>query len=309
MIWVACAITLLVVLWPLLVEISRKPITLRQKQAPAENFAQLPQGKTFYRLSGLPVGPIVVCIHGLTTPSYIYEGLKTALVQAGFRVLTYDLYGRGLSDRPKALQDADFFCEQLETLLSHAKIDTSVTLIGDSMGASIAAHFTARHPKKVRHLIMTVPAGMRPKLGPIARLAMTVPPLGGWLIKLLYPRILRKGITKQRKRISSVQDIYDRQGGELRWRGFMPAVISSIRGILSHTAEDAHRTIATHNIPTLAVWGGVDNVVSVSGKETLEEWNPNVHQHVIDDAGHGLIHTHTYALANLILPHLTKTAL
>lgn len=37
-------------------------------------------------------------MHGFSVPYYIWEPTFAALVQAGLRVLRYDLYGRGYSD-------------------------------------------------------------------------------------------------------------------------------------------------------------------------------------------------------------------
>jgi len=76
--------------------------------APNE-FAKLSDGHTHYQWHGDPDGPVLVCVHGLTTPSFVWEALLPGLTEAGYRVLTYDLYGRGMSDRPKGAQTRSFF--------------------------------------------------------------------------------------------------------------------------------------------------------------------------------------------------------
>lgn len=97
-------------------------------------FAELPRGLTRYRWSGLLRGPVAVCARRLTTPGQAWEGIAEGLAAQGIRVLTYDLYGRGYSDRPAGRQDAESFCGQLEELLENQGIGEDVTLIGYSMG-------------------------------------------------------------------------------------------------------------------------------------------------------------------------------
>ena len=74
---------------------------------------QLSQGYVHYELGGPVGGEKVVLVHGLSVPYYIWDPTFDALTEAGFRVLRYDLYGRGFSDRPKLRYDADLFDEQL----------------------------------------------------------------------------------------------------------------------------------------------------------------------------------------------------
>jgi len=45
-------------------------------------------------------GPAVALVHGFSVPYYVWDPTAPELARAGFRVLRYDLYGRGYSDRP-----------------------------------------------------------------------------------------------------------------------------------------------------------------------------------------------------------------
>lgn len=40
----------------------------------------------------------------------------------GYRILTYDLYGRGYSDRPSGKQNREFFLQQLDDLLAYEAV-------------------------------------------------------------------------------------------------------------------------------------------------------------------------------------------
>ena len=101
--------------------------------------ARLSQGATHYTWTGPENGPVAVCVHGLTTPLQAWDGIAARLAEAGYRVLAYDLYGRGYSDRPGGTQDSAFFLRQLDDLLADQGIAGDITLLGYSMGGAIAA--------------------------------------------------------------------------------------------------------------------------------------------------------------------------
>lgn len=279
----------------------RRPIMDAQarRAAPGE-FAPLPLGETHYRWAGQARGPVAVCVHGLTTPSFVWEALLPELARLGFRVLVYDLYGRGFSDRPAGRQDAAFFTGQLDALLAAMlEEDEAITLIGYSMGGAIATAYAARRPERLRSLVLIAPAGMGHDLGPLARFARGAPLFGDWLFLAGYPRQLRRGIAEEAAagRESAVPDMAERQAAELRWRGFLPAVKASLRGILARPMEAEHRAISRAGVPVLAIWGREDPVIPLSGLGRLVQWNRVARQEVVEGAGHGLVHTHPAEVA------------
>ncbi|SEP06813.1 Pimeloyl-ACP methyl ester carboxylesterase [Salinihabitans flavidus] len=288
------------------IEALRRPMDATARKGADGSLAHLRQGVTHYRWDGPENGPVAVCIHGLTTPRYTYDGLIPHLADMGFRVLSYDLYGRGFSDRPFGRQDADFFCRQPEELLRDQEIDGSVTLIGNSMGSAISTAFAARHPDRVRQVVLLVPAGMGHELGMVAKIAQRVPGIGDWLIQALYPRTLRKGSAAERDTPGTVPGIADRQVAELRYRGLLRSVTASLRGMLSPTQDAEHRAVHAAGVPVIAVWGARDSVIPITCKGRLESANPDAEQVVIDDAGHGLVYTHTQDLVERITPVLKK---
>jgi pimeloyl-ACP methyl ester carboxylesterase len=291
-IWVDLALLALVGAAPVLREAARPRIDSAQADAPGA-FARLSRGRTHYRWHGPEDGPVTVCVHGLTTPSFVWEGLVPGLVAGGRRVLTYDLYGRGHSDRPGGAQGSAFFVGQLEELLADQGIDGPVTLIGYSMGGAIATCFAARHPDRLRGLVLIAPAGLGHDLGRVARLVARGGVLGRWLMLAAFPVSFRRGCEAERALPTTVPGIVDRQQAELRWRGFVPAVARSMAGILTEDLGPAHAAIAAAGVPVRAIWGAEDAIIPLSRKARLEGVNPQADQQVITDAGHGLTYTHT----------------
>lgn len=278
---------------PLTIEWMRNPVSDKQRREAPGKFALLSQGTTHYAWLGPERGPVALCIHGLSTSSYVWRGMAKGLALMGFRVLVYDHYGRGLSDTVRGKQDAQFFLQQLTDLLAHEQVDEPLTVLGYSMGGAIAAHFAAAYPVRVRQLILLAPAGMHDISGPKVRVVRDWPLIGDWLFLLVYPFTLRKGLAAEAGLTGSVAGINDMQRAETDRRGYFPAILSSLRGVLKGTAKAQHKAIADAGLPVLAIWGEADDVVQLSGKDKLAKWNPQARQIVIPNAGHGFTYTHT----------------
>ncbi len=304
MMWLVL-ILLAVISVPLVQEHNRREMDDAARGTGAGQLAELPQGVTHYEWHGPAGGPVLVCVHGLTTPSFVWRGLTTGLALIGFRVLTYDLFGRGHSDRPKGNHDAAFFMRQLADLLTHQQVRGKVTLLGYSMGGAICTCYAAGHPDRVRQLILLAPAGMRHGIGGMVRLIRDVPLVGDWLMLAFYPRMMRQGIEAERDLPSSVLNIGDLQEAELDFKRFIPAVLSSLRGILRRPLRREHHAIRDAGLPVLAIWGGTDTVIPLSALGTLAEWNRDVQHEVIEGAGHGLTYTHSDAVLKVISDWVT----
>lgn len=290
--------------WPYIREARKlKMDDAARRTAPGE-FVSLSRGITHYQWLGMARGPVAVCVHGLTTPSFVWGGIAAGLGRLGFRVLVYDLYGRGYSDRPRGPQDDAFFATQLEELLEALGVEDDITLLGYSMGGAIATSFAALYPERLRQLVLLATAGMGHDLGPVARLVQNYNRLGAWLMLALYERTHRAGTEAERGLPSTVDDIVDRQQAELDYQGFVPAVLASLRGILDQDLEEEHREISREGIRVLAIWGRDDEVIPITGMGKLAEWNRVARHEVIEGAGHGLAYTHTdevlYAMRDLM---------
>ena len=238
---------------PLMVELTRSSMNSTVRDTASGQFAQLSQGITHYEWFGPERGPIVVCIHGLTTPSIVWDSLSKGLALMGCRVLTYDLYGRGYSERPRGKQNQAFFTQQLNDLLRHEDITDKISIVGYSMGGAIASAFAATQPERISQLVLLAPAGMEIVSGKLVKFIVGTPIIGDWLMLAFYPNELRKGIQAERKLPTHVPRISDQQEHELRHRGFVPAVLSSLRGLLGKSQQEEHNAIHHAGLPVLAI--------------------------------------------------------
>jgi non-heme chloroperoxidase len=89
-------------------------------------------------------GSPVVLIHGWPLSGRSWEKQVPALVEAGYRVITYDRRGFGKSSQPYGGYDYDTFTADLDVLLSHLDL-RDVALVGFSMGGGEVARYIGRY--------------------------------------------------------------------------------------------------------------------------------------------------------------------
>lgn len=284
---------------PYVIEARRRPVEADRTLAVGD-FAELTQGVTHYRWTGQSRGPVAVLVHGLTTPSFVWTPLAEELGAMGFQVLRYDLYGRGFSDRPGGPQDSEFFIRQLEDFLAYQGLREDVTLIGYSMGGAIASAFAARHPEKIRRLVLIASAGMEHEIGVLPAGVWDKPILSKWLMLLGFARHTRRQAVLGPEATAVQRAMAEGQLEELERRGYIPAVWSSLQGILSEDMEPAHREIARLDIPVLALWGERDETIPERSIDLLGQWNWAARQITFQDAAHDMVYTHHEDIAAVL---------
>jgi pimeloyl-ACP methyl ester carboxylesterase len=265
----------------------------RMRDAAPGRFARLSQGVTHYQWLGPVRGPVVVAVHGLSTPGPVFYAIARGLARIGYRVLIYDLYGRGYSDAPRGPQDRDFFLTQLQDLLAHQDLDADLTLLGYSMGGAIATAFAAAHPGRMKQLILLAPAGVRLREDRLTRFCRTTPVLGDWVHAVIAQRRDRRALRRQLGRDFDIEGIIELQLAEYAGRGFLRSVLSSRRHMLAEVQEADHRLLGREGVPVVGIWAETDTVIPLSALGTLTQWNRVVRQEVVPGAGHQIPFTHS----------------
>lgn len=101
---------------------------------------------TFYLDMGS--GPIVFCIHGVPTSSFLYRKVASALQRRGLRTIAVDLPGLGLSDRPEhfkyTFSNFGNFCNRFLDLLQMNDIHLVIHDIGAPVGLYMASQNSGR---------------------------------------------------------------------------------------------------------------------------------------------------------------------
>ncbi len=246
-------------------------------------YVRLTDGLTHFELSGPEEGPPVVLVHGFSVPAYIWDSTVALLSGAGFRVLRYDLFGRGTSDRPDVTYDADLFDRQLGELLDSARWQRPVHVMGLSMGGFVTATFAGRHPERVRSLTLIDPAaGDAEPLPWYLRLPWLGPMM--WQA-LLVPGMARGQLTDFRDpaRWPEWPDLYRPQ---MRFRGFGRALWSSAMTLSRTDLDSVYATVGQRSMPVMLLWGKDDHTVPIENADRVRRAIPRAEYHPIDGAAH-----------------------
>lgn len=89
-------------------------------------------------------GQPVVLIHGYPLDGHSWEKQSAALLQAGYRVITYDRRGFGRSSQPTTGYDYDTFAADLKILLDTLDLK-DVVLVGFSMGTGEVTRYLGNY--------------------------------------------------------------------------------------------------------------------------------------------------------------------
>lgn len=256
----------------------------RRDTATSFQFVQLSHGKVHYQLTqSSSTAETLVMIHGVSGPMVTWDRLLPTLDSA--RVLRYDLYGRGGSDRVAGPYNRDLYDQQLLELLDVLKIHEPVTLVGSSMGAIIAAEFTQRHADRVARVILIGPAGFPIQASPAARL-LDLPGVGDWAIAVLGDRMLS---AHQRRYVANPEKatvVDDAFRAQLRVRGTKAAILSTMREMPVRNYIDGFGALGRSGKPVLLIWGKNDQTFPFVHHGRAQELLPTAVFAPIDDAAH-----------------------
>ena len=284
---------------PFYMERRRPVIGPTERHGAKGEFVQLSQGVTHFRWAGSARGPVAIVVHGIATPMISMEAVAKALGQQGYRVLMYDLYGRGLSDAPKGRQDRAFFLRQLSDLCAYHRLTEDITVAGYSMGGSIATAFAAEFPHSVKIVILVASSGVATNESWFSRFCRRVPILGDWAHAAFAHNRIAKSIPA-RGATRDIDLVLRAQAQELGRRGYLPALLSSRRGILAEMQEEDHRKLARQGIAVSAIWGGADPIVPLKAIGLLGLWNRSARQEMVVGADHALPYSHEAELSTAL---------
>jgi pimeloyl-ACP methyl ester carboxylesterase len=255
------------------------------------SFVTLQDGVVHYELSGPRDGRVVVLVHGggLATLD-AWTPLMDFVDRRELRILRYDLYGQGRSDRPRVAYDPDLFDRQLDQLLTRLGISGEIDLVGHSMGGLIAATYAARHPERIGSLTLIAPAGVETRMHWTVKMVQ-IPIVGEWMFRVFGRRMA-----------ASCHGQYALEC--LEFEGSRRALLSHLRNMPWSEADVFTRV---GDFPVLALFGKRDWTVPLSASARLERWIPDAEIHEIDHASHGLLYGHAPEVGERIAEFLVNT--
>jgi pimeloyl-ACP methyl ester carboxylesterase len=256
------------------------------RKAAGGSFIHLSDGFTHYELNNPDTEETVVLVHGFSVPSIIFDPTFAFLGRVGFRVVRYDLFGRGFSDRPNTRYNIDLFVGQLNDLLDELRFTRPISLVGLSTGGPITAAFTARFPERVKKLVLIDPVGAKPfVLSRILRLA-AMPIVGEAIIALLGSVRLTRKIAGSSVAPENIGEFGSRYITQMEYKGFKRAILSTIRNDMLGSFLDVYEHVGKMDKPVLLFWGRQDRTIPFNHSVALRAAMPNLQFRAVENCGH-----------------------
>lgn len=248
-------------------------------------------------------GQPVVLIHGYPLDGTSWERQTRVLLDAGFRVITYDRRGFGGSSKVASGYDYDTFAADLDAVLTTLDL-RDVILVGFSMGTGELARYVHRHGADR-----------------VARLAF----LGS-----LEPGMLGQGVpqaqfdgiaaTAKADRFAWFTQFYgdfynldenlgsriSQEAVDASWRTAIGSAPVASYAVVPAWIEDFTEDVAAvraSGIPALIVHGTADRILPIDATgRPFHEAFPEAQYEEIDGAPHGMLWTHADEVNAILLP-------
>jgi pimeloyl-ACP methyl ester carboxylesterase len=245
-------------------------------------FVALSGGVTHYEAAGPANGRVALLVHGFSVPSYIWDPTFKALSEAGYRVIRYDLYGRGLSDRPDAAYDGAFYDQQIDDLLKALQVSGQVDLFGLSFGGFVTAHYASTHPQRIRTLTLVDPSNARPTIP----WQLQVPLLGPYLFQVAAVPTMADNQATDFLHPEQFPGWADRYRPQMAFHGFGRALYRSRKQLAQVDFDAMYATIAKAGLPVQLIWGKQDPTIPVAQSAHIRRAIPVAEYVEIDQSGH-----------------------
>jgi pimeloyl-ACP methyl ester carboxylesterase len=287
---IIAVVILVVIITPLSiyasVDIETKDLddTARTQQGGA--YVKLPDGVTHYELSGPETGQVVVLVHGATIPMYVWDAQVDDIIKAGYRVLRYDLYGKGYSDRPVASYSQEFYRKQLLNLLDALKIKQPVDLVGSSMGGAIAVDFTANYPASVNKLVLVDPIITGSAKNDTSVRLLRPPIIGEFLMRLIATKSLTDRAAQLMQKSPKAAEYAKLFKEQTQYKGFERATLAMFRSDATTDYRSDYQTVGKQNMPIMLIWGTLDEDVTPAMVQEIKSAMPNLVFKQLDGIGH-----------------------
>jgi len=235
-------------------------------------------------------GRPVILIHGFGGSMWQWEHQQRPL-SAEFRLITPDLIGSGLSDKPDIEYRPDQMLDYFVGFMDALRIPQA-TLVGNSMGAGLAIGMALAHPDRVSQLVLIdgLPANVRERVtSPSIQRALDTPApswlasFGNWLFGgVMIESVLKEIVHDPALLTPAVIERSNRN----RQRPGMIRPLMTVRDSLSLWESGFARRIGEIDHPTLIVWGEEDRVFPLVIGEELQRMIKGSSLVRIPNAGH-----------------------
>ncbi|GBU11375.1 alpha/beta hydrolase [Erysipelotrichaceae bacterium] len=217
-----------------------------------------------YEVSGS--GQDIVLLHGWGQNIEMMEPLAIFLAQ-WFRVWSIDLPGgAGKSAPPPQVWDTYEYTEMLHAFIEHHKIENP-SLIGHSFGGRMSIIYAATY--KTNKIVLLDAAGIKPKRGL------------DYYAKVYSYKIAKK--VQNTKFFSAKIAKKVNKAGSADYQNATPLMKQVMTKVVN---QDLRLLLPEIDVPTLIIWGELDEATPLSDAKIMEQKIPNAGLVILKGAGH-----------------------
>lgn len=263
-------------------------------------YIKLSHGMTHYKMEGKIDGELVVLVHGGTVPMWTWDKQVQSLKDAGFKVLSYDMYGRGHSDRPEVTYDQELYQGQLLELIDALGLKNQFDLIGYSLGGATAINFTAYNPQRVKKLILISPLINNFKVPSVFR----IPIFGEFMARIIGIKVITKrfvSLVENNPKAERYTKLFMEQ---TTYKGFQQSILSMLRNDAIGDYSASYRSVGNQKRDILMIWGTEDTEVTKNMISNVQSLLPHLKFKPVDGVGHGVVFQKPDTVNNFILNFL-----
>jgi pimeloyl-ACP methyl ester carboxylesterase len=245
-------------------------------------------------------GECLLLVHGMGIGRRVWDDLS-ANASKMFSVWSPDLPGFGCSDMPDAPYSVAYYADFLNRFMETAGIERA-SVAGISIGGAVAASLAARHPEKVRKLVLAAPAGLTPPQGEFVKPNLLID-ANYWLLshnKEMFVRSFDNLFYEPGKvPVGLIDDVWLRMKKPEYRRTLLRCSQS-----LAKVDPAFETSLEAIKAPTLIVWGQDDRIIPVSDAERFARKIHGAELKLFERCGHEAPMEHSDAFSGAVVAFL-----
>jgi pimeloyl-ACP methyl ester carboxylesterase len=258
--------------------------------------------------------PTVLIVHGILDHGAGWDAVARPLAARGYRVVAPDLRGHGRSAHISPAASYNFMDFLADLVAIGSRCAPPFILVGHSLGASMAAAYTAAHPERVQSLILVEPPLPPSENGhSIDRLRVHLDALSNWAPHIVFPneaaaeQALRRAspqLTSEQALVMAARLTEPCSGG-VRWRWdarLRTRAGIGYSGMSGFTGRGYVEILRNITSPMTLVYGNSSELLRRSDVDRFVKV-ANGARTIWLDGGHNLHHDAPDALARIIDEH------
>jgi 2-hydroxymuconate-semialdehyde hydrolase len=227
-------------------------------------------------------GPPLLLVHGFPSNAAAWSAIVPRL-EGERSMVALDMVGFGQSTRrPRRPMTGDAYADRLVALMDALELQR-IDVAGLSWGGSVVQRLAARHPERVRRLVLLA------SVSAAHVLPLRTSNLLGLAVAVRFPSIARRVVRRFLGRTSAdpdlpVETLVQAYVGPLQRAG----TLAAMRRFVRDTAATQPIDLRTITAPTLVVVPQADRIVPPARQEEIATLIPNARYEPIPGAGHAV---------------------